>query len=88
MEPKLHYRHRKALIIDALDYPFIKVAKPLSIRGVLDNEVLYGDEEAMNFYHQFYDYQPEDLEGGGEVQWLKDRNERALCLHSLSLTSV
>ena len=85
---KLHVRHRKALIIDATNYPLIIVIKPLSMRGALKNDVLYGDEEAGAFYRQFYDYQPEDLEGGGEVQWLKDRNERASCLRSLSRTSA
>ena len=87
MEPKLHYRHRKALIIDALDYPVIKITRPLPMRGILKNDILYGDEEALLF-EAYYDYQPEDLEGGGEVQWLKDRNERASCLRSLSQTGV
>ena len=87
MEPKLHYRHRKMLIIDARNYPLVTVTKPLSMRGVLDNEVLYGDEETELYCRQYYDYQPEDLEGG-EDQWLKDRNERASCLRSLSATGV
>ena len=64
MERKLHYRHRKALIIDALDYPLIKVTKPLAMRGLMSNEIIYGDEEEGLYYRQFYDYQPEDLEGG------------------------
>ena len=64
MERKLHMRHRKVLIIDALNYPLITVTKLLPMRGVLDNEVLYGDEEEGNFFLQYYDYQPEDLEGG------------------------
>ena len=63
---KLHMRHRKVLIIDALDYPLIKVTKPFSLRGALDNLPLYGDEEAEAFFLSFYDYQPEDLEGGRE----------------------
>jgi len=60
---KLHMRHKKALTIDALDYPLVKVTKPLSMRGALKNDMLYGDEGEMNFHLEFYDYQPEDLEG-------------------------
>jgi len=64
-EPKLHMRHKKMLIIDATDYPFIRVTKPISLRGALDNLSLYNDEEKADyFFLSFYDYQPEDLEGG------------------------
>ena len=87
MESKLHMRHRKVLIIDALLYPLVIVVKPLSMRGALDSEVLYGDEEDENWFRSYHDYQPEDLEGG-DNQWLKDQRERASCLRSLSLTSV
>ena len=48
--PKLHMRHELRLIIDATDYPFVRVTKPLS-----------GEGFDIHFW-TYYDYQPEDLE--------------------------
>lgn len=76
----------KKLIIDATNYPLIKVAKPLSMRGVLSNEVIYGNEE-METHLEFYDYQPEDLKGG-EDQWQKDHKERESCWPNLLVINV
>lgn len=86
IEPKPHEHCKKVLIIDATNYPLVKVTKPLSPVGFLHDEPLYGDEEVL-YYLEYYDYQPEDLEGGKD-QWLKDQRERALCLRALSATSM
>jgi len=75
----------KNFVIDATNYPVIIVRELLSAKGVLGDTTL-GDGEEKICYTQYYDYQPEDLEGGD--QWLKDRRERASCLRRLSLTGT
>lgn len=54
---------KKVLIIDAIGYPLVRVTKLLSSRGILGNEPLDGNEEATQFI-AYYDYQPEDRDGG------------------------
>jgi len=56
-------RKRVVMVIDATDYPLVKVLKPLSSKGISGDEPLDLGEELGPYFWEFYDYQPEDLEG-------------------------
>ena len=53
---------RLVLIIDATDYPRVRVIKTFSGKGVSSDEPLDLEEELGPYFWEYYDYQPEDLE--------------------------